>query len=541
MKRLAIILLAFLFSAILIQSCETSKEVAELPPSSIFADDDSTLLGYYSNIGKKGPNIAPYFCASLEKDLVELLAQKDSNGRFIYHKKNGEPYNVFKDELRIYTSVNPSLQKHAEAALKKHLKEDLQPAFSKNNGTTKHFPFSNTYNGTKVTEETIDQILHQARKNSERYLALEKSGSSKKEILKSFDVPTKMKVFSWQGDIDTTLTPNDSILYYKNFIRSGFLSIEPSTGYIKAWVGGIDFNHFPLDHVKEGKRQIGSIIKPFIYATAFSMGVIEPCTKLSQEPYCVDPCDPTGRRWCPSGTPAKNVIANFTQTGGGVNVSIMSKMGACSGPQTVARLFERMNIIIPEEQVVPSMCLGTPDMSLLEIVAAQAMFVNNGVYIAPQSIRRIEDKHGNVIYSSSAIQRKVMNPTISHDIIQLMKGVVTSGTSTSLKWHKKWGGITHPTAGKPGTTQGNSDAWFVGMTPDLVTGIWTGGEDKQIRFRSMTWGQGARAALPIYGYYMQQVYADSTLNVSTEDFKAPESYDPSRFDCDPQKSGEPFR
>lgn len=523
------------FLILLLASCglNDSKGTVEIPPSKIYGDNDSTLLGLYSNIGKKESNLAPYFCTSLEKDLDELLSQKDKNGDLVYHKANGAPYDIYKDELNIYTTINPTLQEYAEAAIRKHLATDLQPAFTENNASVKRFPFSNTYNGKKVTDETVQNILNRARKNSNRYLTLTKSGNSEKEALKTFDIPTKMKVFSWQGEIDTVLTPNDSILYSKNFIRSSLLSIEPSTGHVKAWVGGIDFDHFSFDHIKQGKRQIGSAIKPFTYVTAFSMGVVEPCTLLDQEKekYCVDPCDPSGKRWCPEGAPSHTVKSGFYRWSGGTNVSIMSLMGACAGPLTIAKLLERMNIQVPEDQIVPSMCLGTPDMSLFNATAAYATFVNDGNYIVPQTIRRIEDKHGNVIYSSKVISKGVFNEMYSYDVLQMMKLVVESGTSTSLRWHKKWGGITHPTAGKTGTTQGNSDNWFFGMTPNLVTGVWTGAEDKQVRFRSMTWGQGARAALPIYGYYMQSVYADTSLNISTDDFEAPASYDPKRFEC----------
>ena len=210
-------------------------------------------------------------------------------------------------------------------------------------------------------------------------------------------------------------------------------------------------------------------------------------------------------------------------------------MGACSGPQTIAKILSRMEIDIPEDQIVPSMCLGTPDVSLYQLVAANAMFVNNGVYVAPQTILRIEDKQGNVIYSAKRKTREVMYSWISFDLIQMMQSVVKKGASTSLRGNAKWGGIEHPTAASVGTTQGNADCWFIGITPDLVTGVWSGGEDKQIRFRSMLWGQGARAALPIYGYFMQKVYADSSLAISTNDFLPPADYDSTRFDCGDEK------
>ncbi|NVK63080.1 MAG: hypothetical protein HWE22_00785 [Flavobacteriales bacterium] len=527
--------LLFLVSLLVMCSYSTEKDLDRkvIHPSLIYADDDTTLLGTFSFDGYK---TAPYFCESLREEVKTLLDQKDKKGRYIRRKKNGQKYNLYEDELRIYTTIDPQLQAHAEAALKKHLATNLQPAFSKNNQTVKRFPFADTYNGRKVTDETIENIMRRARKSSDRYVNLKTNGYSESEIEKSFDVPVRMQLFSWKGEVDTVLTPNDSIRYAKNMIRAGLISIEPASGEVKAWVGGIDYDHFKFDHVRQGKRQIGSLIRPFTYATAFSMGVVEPCTKLSPEQYCMDPCDPSGERWCPSGTPSKTVKEGFViSSGGGTTISVMSKMGACEGPQNIADLFQKMNITIPEMQIVPSICLGTPDMSLIEITSACSIFPNGGTYVTPRTIRRIEDKHGNVIYESVKESKKVLNEIFAHDVLQLMKSTTRSGTSTSLRWHEEWGGITYPTASYAGTTQGNADMWFVGITPDLVTGIWTGGEDKQVRFRSMLWGQGARASLPIYGYYMQSVYADSSLAISTSGWDAPLNYPSERFDCNSTK------
>lgn len=498
----------------------------------IYADDDSTILGYISPQRKPKDDLAPYFYAALKNELKELFTQKDAEGKLIYHKKDGTPYDIYSDEFNIHTTINPEMQTYAETAIRKHLSEDLQPAFTINNLKTKRFPFSDTYNGAKVSDQTIAGIMHRAKKSSLRYQKLNGAGISEEKIMKSFEVPTKMKLFSYAGEIDTVMTPTDSILYYKNFIRSGLLSLEPSTGHVKAWVGGIDFDHFPFDHVSLGQRQMGSTMRPFLYATALSMGVIEPCMDLSAEQYCIDPCDPSGRRWCPQGRVLGRVKDVYASSQGMNHVSVASKMGACTGPQTIAKLLSKMGIDIPQDQITPSICLGTPDVSLLKLVAANAMFVNNGVYVAPQTILRIEDKDGNVIYTAKATSNEVLNPTLAFDMIQMMQGVVQSGTSTSLRWHEKWGGIEHPTAASVGTTQGNSDGWFVGLTPDLVTGVWSGGEDKQVRFRSMLWGQGARAALPIYGYFMRNVYADSSLAISTANFVPPANYDPKRFECD---------
>ena len=512
-------------------SCSSKKDSIHdvTRPSEIYANNDTVLLGTFAH---NGYQTASYFCASLKEEVQELLNQKNKKGAFIYRKKDGKKYDLYRDELKVYTTIDPQLQKYAETAVYKHLKTDLQPAFSKNNQAARRFPFSNTFKGRKVTDQTIENIMSRSRKSSSRYESMILQGYSPSEIEKSFTIPTSMQLFSWNGPIDTLLSPNDSIRYMKNFIQAGLISIEPSTGEVKAWVGGIDHDNFPFDRVRQGKRQMGSTIKPFTYAAAFSMGVIEPCTTLPPDNYCVDPCEPSGKRWCPAGIPKRDLTSNFIYSGGGVNVSVMSLMGACSGPQAIDRIFKQMNIHLPEDQIVPSICLGTPDMSLMEITSANTIFVNNGTYVTPRIIRRIEDKHGNVIYASKRISQKVIYETYSFDVLQLMKLVVERGTSAGLKWHEEWGGIPYPTAGITGTTQANSDMWFVGMTPSLVTGVWTGGEYKQIRFRSKLWGQGARASLPIYGYYMQQVYNDSTLKISTDDFPPPESYDPARFQCE---------
>jgi len=478
--------------------------------------------------------IAPHYRESLRKELKDIFSQENPDGSLKYCKKDGSKYNIYKDGLKIYTSINVDLQRYAELALEKHLKEDLQPAFTKNNARVKRWPFADTYNYKKVSDQTINNIMKRSRKTSGRWYNLRDSGMSEDEIVKTFDVEVPMRVFSWKGEIDTVMTPNDSIRYYKNLIRAGIVSIEPSTGFVRAWVGGADFNHFAYDHVSMGKRQIGSTMKPFVYSTAMSMGVVKPCTKFEEVSYCVDPCDPAGKQWCPAGTIMSNatVASCLAASNNPGTVAVMSRMGACSGPQTIAKILEGMDIKIPADQVVPPICLGTPDISLLKLVGAQAMFVNNGIFIRPSSIMRIEDRNGNIIYSADFHSKEILNPAIAYETLKMMKGVVTSGTSTSLKWSPKWGGIKHPTAGKTGTTQGNSDCWFMGLTPDLVTGVWVGGEDKYVRFRSMLWGQGARAALPIYGYYMQQVYKDKKLGISTEDFAEPIGYDPELFSCD---------
>ncbi len=485
--------------------------------------------------------LAPYFRESLRSELKELFAQKDENGELIYQKENGEAYNLYKDGLKIYTTINVNLQKHAEYALKRHLSEDLQREFDKNNRNLRNYPFSNT-----ISNDVAETLMNSGRKKSERYKSMKAAGFSNKEILKSFETKYPMKIFSWEGDIDTLMTPNDSIRYYKGILRAGMMSIEPSTGFVKAWVGGIDFKHFAFDHVKQGKRQVGSTIKPFVYGTALSMGVIKPCTVFEYgSSYCVDVYGANGQvenRWCPKGEikpkSGKDVTAawGLANSNNPVTVGVMSKMGGHSGPKTISKVLKGVDINLRPEDEVPSMCLGIMDLSVYQMVAAQAMWVNNGIYNRPTTILRIEDRNGNIIYSAELFSHEAMNSNVAYQTLLMMKGVVQFGTGASLRGGRKWGGIKYPMAGKTGTTQNNSDGWFIGLTPDLVTGVWVGAEDRAARFRTMTWGQGARMALPIYGYYMQKVYKDKKIKISKEDFEAPIGFDPSFFECEEQEN-----
>lgn len=478
--------------------------------------------------------IAPYFRESLRAEITALFSEKDENGKYKIAKKDGTPYNVYSDGLKIYTTINVKLQEYAEEAVKKHLREDLQPEFTKNNLRMKRFPFSDV----QVTDERVESLMKKGRKNSDRYRMLKEQGMSEKEIMKTFDIQTPMRVFSWDGERDTIMTPNDSIRYYKNLLRAGLLSVEPSTGFVKAWVGGVDFNYFAYDQVKLGKRQVGSTIKPFVYSTAIAMGVVKPCTQFTEgSSYCVDVYGGNGEilnRWCPRGDIPKNasVSSGLAISSNPITVAVMSKMGGYSGPKTISKVLKDVDINLRPEDEVPSMCLGIMDLSLFEMVGAQSMFVNQGIFTRPTAIMRIEDRNGNVIYSADPYAKEVLNPNVAYATLEMMKGVVQFGTSTSLRWHKQWGGLDYPIAGKTGTTQNNSDGWFMGLTPDLVTGVWVGAEDRDVRFRSMAWGQGARMALPIWGYYMQKAYKDPSLKISKGDFEAPIGYDPAQFNCD---------
>src|SRR5690554_2321799 len=483
--------------------------------------------------------LAPYFRESLRNTIANILTEKQDNGDLKYRKSNGDAYSIYEDGLRIYTTINVDIQKHAENALIKHLKKNIQEPFTKNNLRTAKYPFA-----YDIKDQVIENLMNSARKRSERYIKMRALDVPDKEILASFEKAVPMKIFSWNGEIDTIMTPNDSIRYYKNIMRAGLVSVEPQTGFIKAWVGGPDINHFAYDHVAQGKRQVGSTIKPFIYSAGMQFGVITPCETTPNISYCVDV--QTGSRpedmksWCPKNAGAKmdgkpvafeEGLANSMNN---ITVSVMSRMGGVAGPRAVAKLMRDLNINVREEDIVPAMCLGVMDLSLLEMVGAQTAFVNGGIYTQPTSIIRIEDRNGNVIYEHQPIAKEAMSEELAYATLMMMQKVVTTGSAASLRgtWRGDWGGVTHPTAGKTGTTQNNSDGWFMGLTPDLVTGVWVGAEDMAVRFRSMEWGQGARLALPIYGYMMQEVYKDPNIHISTDNFEEPYGYSNSMYNCD---------
>lgn len=498
---------------------------------------EKPLVVNYQEVDHK-QGMAPYFRESLRKELTALFMQKNPDGTWKYQRQDGTPYDIYRDGLKIYTTIDANLQKHAEEAVERHLKENLQPAFDDNNRSVRNFPFSN-----ELSKEQVDAIMRSARLNSNRYAALTDAGYSNEEIVKNFQTPTEMRVFSWRGEKDTVMSPDDSIRYYKAFLHAGLISVEPQTGFVKAWVGGANFNHFAFDHVRQGKRQVGSTIKPFVYSTAMAMGVVNPCTQFANTSYCVDLQDAEGNidgRWCPKnagGSEAGVVSAStgLAQSMNNITVAVMAKMGGYAGPKTISKLLKLMDINLTPEQEVPSLCLGIMDLSLFELVGAQCIFANNGIFNRPTTILRIEDRNGNVIYNAKPHAVEVLNENVAYETLLMMKKVVTSGTGGSLRGGQSWGNVLAPTAGKTGTTQSNSDGWFVGLTPELVTGVWVGAEDRSVRFRSMNWGQGARMALPIYGYYMQKVYKDPVVALSTTDFTQPDSYDPNMFSC----AGEP--
>ncbi len=462
--------------------------------------------------------IAPYFREALRSELTALFKETNPDGTLKYSRPDGREWNIYNDGLKVYTTINVSMQKYAEYAVETQLKA-LQPQFHNQLKGLRNYPYSND-----LKDETFQHLIERAKINSARYIALKAKGMSKENILKTFDIPQQMTVFSWKGDRDTVMTPTDSILYYKSYLHAGMLSIEPQTGFVKAWVGGANINHFAYDHVRQAKRQVGSTIKPFVYATALAMGTSKPCTVFSGG-YCVG-------NWCPGGKAAGTMADGLAQSSNPTTVAVMSTMGPKAGAVNIAKFLKDVGIDLPPEQITPPMCLGTMDLSLYELVSAQAMFVNQGIYNSPSTILRIEDRNGNVIYNAQPVTREALNENVAYTMLMMLKGTVDRGTARRLRSSAPYANIKAPMGGKTGTTQNNSDGWFMGFTPELVTGVWIGAEERSVRWRSTGQGQGAAVALPAYGYYMNKIYKDAKLGLSTSDFEKPAGYDPDQFRCD---------
>ncbi len=442
-----------------------------------------------------------------------------------HYKPDGEPYNLYRDGLKIYTTINSRMQRYAEAAVTEWIGGTLQPDFFKhwaNKKRYRHPPFF------RISDKEYEHIMTSAMKRSNRYYWLHHRGVSEDSIRKIFNTPVKMRVFSWKGDIDTTMTPMDSILYYKYFLQVGMMSVEPQTGYVRAYVGGINYQHFQYDHVIVGKRQVGSTFKPFVYASAFQELGFTPCTRVPNVPVTFEM--PPGQ---PDYTPKnadddregemvtlKWALANSVNY---VSAFLIKRVG----PEKVVSLARAMGVK-SEIEPVPAICLGTPSLSVYEMVGATATYANKGVYQKPIFITRIEDKNGNIIETFSSEANDALDERTAYLMIGLMKGVVELGTGRRIRYRYH---LNYPIAGKTGTTDNNSDGWFMGLTPDLVSGVWVGAEDRAVHFRSTHLGQGANMALPIWALYMQRVYADSVLNISKGDFEAPPNFHV-EFDCD---------
>ena len=442
-------------------------------------------------------------------------------------KPDGTDYNLHRDGLKIYVTLDSRMQQHAEDAMAEHM-SNLQRVFDKEQKRNKTAPFYD------IDKTQIANTINQAMKRSERWRKMENNGASEKEIKASFDIKTDMKVFSWKGDIDTIMSPKDSILYYKQFLRAGLLSIEPESGHVKAWVGGVNYKHFQFDAVKQQKRQVGSTFKPFVYATAINQLNLSPCTKFPNTLYTI----PKEKYGMPEDWTPENASDDYggeltlkEALAGSVNV-VTAKLIDMVHPKNVASLAHRAGITseIPE---VPSIALGSVDLSLYEMVGAYATFANKGLRVEPMMILKIEDKNGTVLEQFTPDSKEVLSEESAYVIINLLEGVTQSGSGIRLR--SKWGSypdnvatgypyqFTNPIAGKTGTTQNQSDGWFMGIVPNLATGVWVGGEDRATHFAGITFGQGATMALPIWGLYYKKLYADPLLNVSMEAFDKPEN------------------
>ena len=425
-------------------------------------------------------------------------------------KLDGATYNLYRDGIRIVTTIDSRMQKYAEEAVNTHLKNNLQPAFNKHLKKLKNKPFSNT-----MTDESIEKILEQSIKQTERYHIAKQAGKSWDEIKTIFDTPVEMSVFSYKGDRDTTMTPLDSIKYYYSYFRSSFMSMEINTGHVKAYVGGPDYRHFMYDMVKGGKRQVGSTVKPFLYTLAMQNG-LSPCSKVPNVKQQFILSD--GRIWEARNSGKTKFDDKMVTLKWGLAHSVNQVSAWVMkqfNPQAVADVMRKMGVYSPIDPV-PAMFLGTADITLYEMVGAYSSFANKGVYTQPIFVTRIEDRHGNVISTFRPERHDAIDEQTAFLMIELMRGVVDAGSGGRLRWKPEYGGFRGQIAAKTGTTQNQSDGWFIGITPELVNGSWTGAELRSIHFEDLQSGQGASMALPIWGYYMKKVYADKSLPYSDE-------------------------
>ena len=467
--------------------------------------------------------LATYFRAYLRQFMLNWIQNNP--------KPDGQKYNLYLDGLTIYTTLDSKMQTYAENVVKEHM-SNLQDAFFEQN-TPKWNP---TAPFLDLTEKEVERLMNQAMMRSERWRKMKLAGKTEDDIKASFDQETEMKIFSWKGEIDTVMSPIDSIRHYKHFLRSGMMSMDPQTGHVKAWVGGINYKHFQFDHVYQGKRQIGSTFKPFVYASAIDQLKLSPCDSFPDGFYCVEARKfGAHEAWCPKNSgdrytgmrTLKNALANSVNT---ISARLIDKVG----PGPISKLAADLGISskIPN---VPSIALGTADLSVYEMVAAYGAFANQGIYVKPVMVTRIEDKNGTVLFEATPETRDVLSAESAYVTVKLLEGVTESGSGIRLRQrgaeenNPYFGTVVtgypyefqNPIAGKTGTTQNQSDGWFIGMVPNLVTGVWVGGEDRATHFNSIAYGQGATMALPIWALYMKKLYEDPLLEVSIDSFPAP--------------------
>ena len=468
--------------------------------------------------------LATYFRAYLQDFMKKWIKNNP--------KEDGSLYNIYRDGLKIYTTIDSRLQNIAETSMKKHMK-NLQDEFFAQNDTVD----VNVSPFVDLRQGQIDTLLMNSAKRSDRWKNFKNIGLDENEILASFEKKTSMRVFSYNGEIDTIMTPMDSIRYYKKFLRASMMSMDPNSGHVKVWVGGFDYKHFQYDQVFQGRRQIGSTFKPFLYATAIDQLRLSPCDLLPDALYCIEPFKHGNiDSWCPKNSgdrygrtrTLKNALANSINT---ISARLMDRVG----PRPVIDLAKKMGIRsrLPK---VPSIALGTPDISLFEMVGAYSTFANKGIYIKPIIITRIEDKNGTILFEVIPETTDVLSEESAYVTIDLLKGVTEEGSGMRLRhegaevsnlvFQNVVTGYPYkfenPIAGKTGTTQNQSDGWFLGMVPNLVTGVWVGGEDRSIHFKDIAYGQGATMALPIWALFMKSVYDNEDLLISKEDFESPD-------------------
>lgn len=439
-------------------------------------------------------------------------------------KKNGEPYNVYTDGLKIFTTIDSRMQRYAEEAVLQHVGKYLQPAFSKENRTKPNAPFTNA-----LTAAEVRSILNRSIRQSERYRAMKEQGATESEIQKAFRMPVEMSVFTYHGDVDTVMTPLDSIRYIKSFLRSGFVSMDPRNGAVKAYVGGVDFTHFTYDMATQGRRQVGSTIKPFLYALSMSNGM--------------SPCDvaPNVQRSYGNWTPRNSSRSRYgqmvtlkwglAQSNNWISAYLMSRIN----PQEFLRILRDFGI--NTYGVYPSivLCLGPNEASVCEMVSAYTTFANHGIHCSPMFVSKIEDNDGNVIATFQPRMNEVISEESAYKMLEMLKAVMDGGTGSRMRYKYK---IECDMGGKTGTTNRNADAWFMGFTPSLVSGCWVGGEDRDIHFDSTRMGQGANMALPIWAYYMKKVFADRSLGYDpNEKFDIPEDFNPCVSEFDDYSAG----
>ena len=511
---------------------------------------------------------ATYFREYLREKVQQVLLKKE------HLKPDGNPYNLYTDGLKIYTTIDSRLQTFAEEAVQEHL-EVLQASFYKHWNNESEFP--NAPFDTTFRQGQVDTIYQNVMINSDRYIKgwrkatdslntlykvldlkaelnvsqnkdeikkeiekIKNSSNYQKDIEKikinlknEFEMPVNMKVFSLKGEVDTTMSPIDSIKYYKYFLHSGLLSIDPKNGHVKAWVGGINHKYFKYDHVTS-KRQVGSTFKPFVYATAIDQFKFSPCKLIANTQVIFEKGDKyhLEEDWMPKNANNQfggkyTLLEGLAKSKNSITAYLMKEVG----PKRVVEMAKKMGIktkLFP----VPSLCLGTIELSLQEMVSSYGTFANNGQHQEPIFITKIEDKNGIVIASFISESREVLNEEKNYIMIKLLQGVVNMGSGNRIKWKYN---LTNEIAGKTGTTQNHTDGWFIGFVPNLVTGVWTGAEDSAVRFRDLGLGQGANMALPIWAIYMKKIYEKTELNISSEEFKFPKKGVSVNLDCDKEK------